>query len=441
MIIGNGPVITGDPENPFIECGAVHIEGDTIVAVGEDSQIRAAHPDSEYVDVAGRVIMPGLINAHTHAYSHYARGMAASEQGTTFTGVLEKLWWKLDRLLELEDVELNTSTTFLESIRNGVTTVIDHHSSPFAVPGSLRTQAEASRALGIRASLCYETSDRDGAEILEQQIAENVSFMKETQDSPDDLVKGLFGVHASFTVSQDTLERCAAAVRDAGVAGFHIHTAEGPEDEPHSEGLCGKRIVERFNDFGLLGDQTILVHCVHVNESEMDLIKATDTSVVTNPHSNMGNAVGVTKVVEMLRKGIRCGLGTDAYLADMLQSASVAKIAQSNRLADPTVGFMEAATLLFQNNPAIAGKYWKKPLGVLKAGAYADIITQSYVPQTPMHGGNTLGHLLFGMTGALTNDTMVAGRWVMRDRQIVTVDEARILARSRERAPRVWAQM
>ena len=439
MIIGNGPVITHDPDNPFIENGAVQIEGDTIVAVGPDSELRGAGGD--YVDVEGRVILPGLINCHTHAYSHYARGMAASEQGTTFTGVLEKLWWKLDRLLEMEDVELNTSTTFLESVRNGVTTVIDHHSSPFAVPGSLQTQAEAARALGVRASLCYETSDRDGQEILAQQIEENVSFMKEVNGGDQDLIKGLFGIHASFTVSQDTLERCAAALKDAGQSGFHVHTAEGPEDEPNSEGVCGKRIVDRFNDFGMLGDQTILVHCVHLNEAEMDLIKETDTSVVTNPHSNMGNAVGTTKVTEMMRKGIRIGLGTDAYLADMLQSASVVKIAQSNRLLDPTVGFMEAATTLFQNNPAICGKYWKKPLGVLKAGAYADIITQSYVPQTPMDGSNAFGHLLFGMTGALTNDTMVAGQWLMRDRKIVTVDEERILARSRERAPRIWAQM
>jgi cytosine/adenosine deaminase-related metal-dependent hydrolase len=205
--------------------------------------------------------------------------------------------------------------------------------------------------------------------------------------------------------------------------------------------LTRKRIVERFADFGMLGPESILVHCVHINEAEMDLIKDTDTSVVTNPHSNMGNAVGLTKVTEQLRKGIRIGLGTDAYLADMFQSASVAKIAQSHRLGDPTVGFGEAATLLLANNPAIAGKFWSKPLGVLKPGAYADLISVWYVPQTPMTGANTVGHILFGMSGAMTNDTMVGGRWIMRDRKIQTVDEHAILARSRERAPRVWAQM
>lgn len=442
MIIGNGPVITNDPAAPFVDNGAILVRDNVIEAIGTVSELRAAYPHEPFHDVAGRVIMPGLINAHTHAYSHYARGLAPSEQGSTFTGVLEKMWWKLDRLLETEDVELNTSTTFLESIRAGVTTVIDHHSSPHAVPGSLAAQAKAARELGIRASLCYETSDRDGAEILDQQIEENIAFMMEANDGSQDLIHGLFGIHASFTVSQQTLERCAAAVRDAGVpGGFHVHTAEGPEDEPHCEGLTRQRIVQRFADFGMLGPESILVHCVHINEAEMDLIKDTDTSVVTNPHSNMGNAVGLTKVTEQLRKGIRVGLGTDAYLADMFQSASVVKIAQSHRLQDPTVGFGEAATLLFQNNPAIAGKFWSKPVGVLKPGAYADLITVWYVPQTPMTGANTVGHILFGMSGAMTNDTMVAGRWVMRDRKIQTVDEHRILARSRERAPRVWAQM
>ncbi len=441
MIITGGPVITNDPDQPFFESGAVKVDGDTIVAVGPADQIRA-DADEETVDVQGRVIMPGLINAHTHAYSHYARGLAPSEAGSTFTGVLEKMWWKLDRLLEMEDVELNTSTTFLESIRCGVTTIIDHHSSPFAVRGSLATQAKAARELGIRASLCYETSDRDGADILTQQIEENVSFMKEADADETDLIKGLFGIHASFTVSEETLERCAGAVADAGVSGgFHVHTAEGPEDEPHCEGLTGKRIVERFADHGMLGPNSILVHCVHIDEGEMDLVKDTDTSIVTNPHSNMGNAVGTTKLTELLRKGIRCGLGTDAYLADMFASASVAKIAQSHRLGDPRAGFGEAATALFVNNPAIAGQFWSKPVGVLKPGAYADLISVWYIPQTPMSAANTLGHILFGMSGAMTNDTMVGGRWVMRDRTILTVDEHAILARSRERAPRVWARM
>lgn len=440
MIIGNGALITNDPALPFLSDGAVLVDGDTVAAVGPTAALRAEHPGEPFVDVAGRVIMPGLVNAHDHAYSHYARGMAVSNPTRDFEEILTNLWWRLDRLLELEDVELNTATTFLECIRNGVTTVFDHHSSPSAITGSLHRQAQVARELGIRASLCYETSDRDGEDVFAAAVAENVDFMRAVNDAEQDQVKGMFGLHASFTVSQRSLERCAAAVQGV-TGGFHVHTAEGPGDEPDSQRRYGKRIVERFADTGILGPDSFAVHCVHATEDEWDLLKATDTTVIHNPHSNMGNAVGAAAIVAGLAKGVRVGLGTDAYTQDMFASASVAKVLASHRENDPTVGFGQALTMLLENNPAIAGRFFRKPVGVLAAGAYADLITLEYTSHTPMNGQNTGGHILFGMSGRQVNDTMVAGRWVMRDRTVLTVDEERICARSRERAPRVWARM
>ena len=443
MIVGNGPVITNDPANPFVADGAVVLRDNVIEAVGPLEQLRAAYPQEQVHDVDGRVIMPGLINAHTHAYSHYARGMGVSGPTRDFVEILENLWWRLDRLLTLEDVELNTTTTFIESIRNGVTTVFDHHSSPGAVEGSLFTQAEVARRLGIRASLCYETSDRDGVEVFDQAVAENVSFMKAMntgEGAQQDLVKGLFGVHASFTMSQASLERCVAE-KDGVPGGFHVHTAEGPGDEPDSVDKYGTRIVERFHGLGMLGPESIAVHCVHATDHELDLLVDTDTTMVHNPHSNMGNAVGGAPVVEALAKGVRCGLGTDAYTADMFASASVAKILQSHRLGDPTVGFGQAIELLFGNNPRIAAQHFAKPVGLLAPGAYADLITLDYDPITPLSAGSYAGHILFGMSGRMVNDTMVDGRWVMRDRVIQTLDEAQVNARSRAAAPRIWAQM
>ena len=190
MIIGNGPVITNDPANPFVADGAVVVQGDSIVAVGPAAEIRAAHPAEAMVDVGGRVIMAGLINAHTHAYSAYARGMAVHQPTGDFTEILENLWWRLDRLLTLEDVELNAGTTFIECIRNGVTTVFDHHSSPNAVSGSLQTVADVAARIGIRTSLCYETSDRDGAVVFAAAIEENASFMKKVNTGEQDMRQG-----------------------------------------------------------------------------------------------------------------------------------------------------------------------------------------------------------------------------------------------------------
>jgi putative selenium metabolism protein SsnA len=440
MIIDNGPVITNDPANPFVPNGAVVVHGDSIVAVGPAAEIHTAHPGEDTVDVGGRVIMAGLINAHTHAYSAYARGMAVHQPTRNFTEILENLWWRLDRLLTLEDVELNASTTFIESIRNGVTTVFDHHSSPNAVSGSLQTMADVAGRLGIRTSLCYETSDRDGAAVLAAAIEENALFMKKVNTDEQDMVNGLFGLHASFTLSEESLD-AACAAKEGIAGGFHVHVAEAVGDEADSEAKYGKRVVQRLDDHGMLGPETIAAHCVHANPDELGLLRDTDTTIVHNPHSNMGNAVGVASVVDMLGRGLRVGLGTDAYTADILASAQVAKILQSDHLADPTVGFGQALQLAFVNNPQICAKFFRKDLGILKAGAYADLITLDYLPFTPLTAESAGGHILFGMSGAQVNDTMVNGAWVMRDRDILTVDEAAIFAHSTQRAPRIWAQM
>ena len=440
MIISNGPVITQDPANPFVADGAVVVQGDSIVAVGPADEIRAAYPGDEMVDVGGRVIMPGLINAHTHAYSAYARGMAVHQPTRDFTEILENLWWRLDRLLTLEDVQLNAGTTFIECIRNGVTTVFDHHSSPHAVSGSLQTMADVAGRIGIRTSLCYETSDRDGAGVFAAAIEENTSFMKTVNTGEQDMVKGLFGLHASFTLSEASLD-AARAAKEGISGGFHIHVAEGPGDEVDSQAKYGKSIAQRLDDHGILGPETIAAHCIHADPDELELLKASDTNVVHNPHSNMGNAVGVAPVVDMLARGLRVGLGTDAYTADILASAQVAKILQSDHLADPTAGFGQALQLAFVNNPKICANFFRKDLGVLKAGAYADLITLAYKPSTPLDAESAGGHILFGMSGSQVTDTMVNGAWVMRDRDILTVDEAAIFARSTERAPRIWEQM
>ncbi len=440
MIIGNGPVLTNDPAHLFVEGGAVVVHGDTIAAVGPLEELRTAYPDDELVDVGGRLVMPGVINAHTHAYSAYARGMAVHRPTRDFTEILENLWWRLDRMLELEDVELNAATTFVESIRNGVTTVIDHHSSPNAVTGSLQTMAAVAREVGIRTVLCYEASDRDGEQVLAAALAENAEFMRAANTDEQDLVKGLFGLHAAFTLSDGSLD-AAARAKDGLAGGFHIHVAEGPVDETDSLARHGTRIVTRLHDHGILGPGTIAAHCVHADDAELDLLLETDTSIVHNPHSNMGNAVGVAPVVDMLRRGLRVGLGTDAYTADLFASAQVAKILQSSHLLDPTVGFGEAVSALFANNPRICAQYFAKPVGVLAPGAYADLITLDYRPFTPFTGDTAWGHVIFGMSGALVRDAMVAGAWAMRDREILGLDEARVQARSTERARRVWAEL
>lgn len=441
MIIGNGKIITNDASNPFIENGAVYISDNMIKEVGTTNDIKTAHPQAEFHDARGMVIMPGMINSHTHIYSAFARGMAVSGPGNDFGEILEHTWWKLDRKLALEDCKLNAYTTYIESIRNGVTTVIDHHSSPYAAENSLFVIAEAAKDLGIRTSLCYEVSDRDGEEILEKEIKENIDFIKHTlKDDNGDMIKGLFGLHASFTVSEETLEKCTKAMQGLD-AGYHVHVAEGYTDQVDSVRKYGKRIVERFEDAGILGPKTIAVHCIHTNKREWEILRDTDTNVAHNPESNMGNAVGASPVVQMLQTGVRVGLGTDAYTNDMFESMKVANILQRHHNVDPTVGFMDAINMQLVNNPLIVANYFNQPLGVIKPGAYADIITVDYHPMTPLNGNNTFGHILFGFQGAMVQDTMINGKFVMKNRQILPVDAEKIYADSAAHAAKIWPGM
>ncbi|MDO5714307.1 MAG: putative aminohydrolase SsnA [Tissierellia bacterium] len=440
MLIGNGKLITNDVNNPYIEDGAIYFKDGIIEKIGKTEDLRKEYPEEEFVDVKNRVIMPGLINAHTHIYSAFARGMAVSKPTRNFIEILENQWWALDKKLTVQDAKYNAFQTMIESVRNGVTTVFDHHASPFHIRESLFALAEAAKELGIRGDFCYEVSDRDGEKIADEGIRENIEFIKAYNNDEQDMIRGHFGLHASFTVSDKTMDKIKTEMEGLH-AGYHVHTAEGIEDEYDSLKKYGKRVVERFQDWDILGPKTMCIHCCNVSAKEIQILRDTKTLAVHNPESNMGNAVGVTPVLKMLEEGIVLGLGTDAYTNDMFESMKVAKILQSHHHADPTVGFGESLVMQMENNPKITGAFFDKELGILKEGSYADIITLDYKPYTPLNGNTIGGHILFGMSGRLVNDTIINGKFVMKDREIVTVDEDKIFAESMKRAPEIWKEL
>lgn len=437
MLLTNLSLYTNDAAHPFFDDGAVLVADGLIKAVGTRQELVQAHPGTAQVDLQGRLVMPGLINAHTHIYSAYARGMAVGRPTRDFLEILENLWWALDKQLTLEDCRLNAYQTLIESIHCGVTTVFDHHASPFHIEGSLFAIAEVARELGIRADLCYELSDRDGLAVRDAGIAENAAFIRHCSAHPEELLRAHFGLHASFTLSDESLEKVAKAMQGLD-SGIHCHTAEGLADELDAVRKHGCRVVERLQRFNLLNERSMLIHLCHLNPREMDIMADAGVVAVHNPQSNMGNAVGRTPLVQLLERNILTGIGTDAYTTDMFISAGAAKTLLSHALADPTKGFAEALTLLMQNNPAIASRFFGKPIGVLKPGAAADLIALEYTPFTPLDGQTFGGHLLFGLAGRMCKDSMVAGRFVMREGRILGVDEQAVAARSRERAQEVW---
>ncbi|MBU4484123.1 amidohydrolase family protein, partial [bacterium] len=301
MLVKNGTVVCPDR---IIADGAVYIENGIIADIGEKSTFEKKYKD-DHVDACGGLIMPGLINTHMHFYSTFARGMSLDgKSATNFVEILEKLWWRLDKKLTEEDIYYSALIPLIESVKCGTTTIIDHHASPFAVEGSLELLAKAVEEIGLRASLCYEISDRDGKEIADSGIAENVRFIKEHKGS--DVLSGLMGLHASFTISDETLEKAVSEASSLNV-GCHVHVAEDKADLDDSKSKYEMGVVERLNSRGVLGPNTIAGHCIHISDKEIDLLADTKTNVVHNPESNMNNAVGCARVIDMFKKNVLVG--------------------------------------------------------------------------------------------------------------------------------------
>ncbi|MGN2370423.1 putative aminohydrolase SsnA [Clostridium cagae] len=441
LLVGNGRVITQDNKEPYLEDGCIAIKDNMILEVGNTDELKEKYKDYEFIDAEEKVIMPGLINTHHHIYSAFARGLTLNNPPSkSLIDILENVWWKIDKKLTLEDVKYSAYTTLIECVKNGVTTVFDHHASPMSASRSLFTIADAATHLGIRGVYAYEVSDRDGDEILNEGIEENVNFIKASNEREDDMVKGMFGMHASFTLSDESLKKCVNSIKGLD-AGYHIHAAEGIDDLNHCLKNNNKRVIERLNDFGILGEKTICAHCIHINKREIDILKETNTNVVNNPESNMGNAVGCAPVMEMMKNEVVVGLGTDGYTSDMFESMKVENIIHKHNLCNSNVGFVETNKMLFENNRNIAGKYFTKPLGILKEGAYADLIIVDYNPLTPMNENNLNGHIIFGMNGRGVDTTIIDGKVIMQNRKIMTLDEKETLKKSREISGQLWSNI
>lgn len=438
ILIGNGRVFTRDENNPYIENGAVLIDGKVIKEIGKTDDLKAKYPDAQYKDAKGRLVMPGFINPHMHYYSTFARGMFLDNPpATMFSDILKGLWWRLDRALTLEDVYYSAAMPMIEQIKSGVTTVIDHHASAYAVEGSLFKIADAAREFGIRSNLCYETSDRDGEAIAKAGIKENADFIKYCNEQKDDMIKGLFGFHASMTVSDKTLDESLAAAANVN-GGFHVHCAEGIEDVADSLAKYNQRVIERWYKRGVLNEKSIAVHCIHLSSDEIDMLKESNVAVIHNPESNMGNAVGIAPILEMMKRGVLVGLGTDGYTADMTESYKVANIIHKHVNKLPSVGWTEPPQMLFDNNRKIVNRFIDGTTGILKEGAYADIIIVDYKGPTPVNETNLNSHILFGVTGRNVDTTIINGRIVMDERKLVDIDEDRVAAKSVELAQKLW---
>jgi putative selenium metabolism protein SsnA len=438
LLIGPGTVFTPDR---MVERGGVLLAGGRVAAVGPFSALRAHNRGGKVLDARDGLILPGLLNAHTHLYSSLARGMAVpGEPARNFVQLLERLWWRLDKRLDAEDVEVSALAGLVDCVRSGVTTIVDHHASPNACPGSLDRIRRAAERVGVRASLCYEVSDRDGPDAAREGLAENVRFARALRARPSRDVAALFGIHALFTVSDRTLRACVDAACAEGL-GLHVHVAEDTADVRHNVARHGQRVVERLHRHGALGPRTLAAHCVHVDRHEIGLLARTGTLVAHNPESNMGNAVGFAPVFDLLARGVTVGLGTDGYTADVLRELKVASLIQRHATGDPRRGWAEVRRIALEHTPALASAVFADRIGRLERGFAGDVVVLDYPSPTPLHPANLLGHLLFGIDARHVTSVVARGRVLMRDRRLLTVDERAVMARARRQAERLWKKV
>ncbi len=437
MLITNATLITWGAENCLLPGHALLIDGDRIADFGPQRDLSAKYPDAKTLDARGQLVMPGNLCAHTHFYGAFARGLAIpGDPPKDFPEILARLWWQLDKALTLEDVRSSALVCLVDAVKHGTTTLIDHHASPNAIDGSLDVIAEAVRQAGLRACLCYEVTDRDGAELMQAGVAENVRFIKAQAAQPDPQIAATFGLHASLTLSDASLEACRAAHAD----GFHIHVAEHEADEYDSVKKSRARVVDRLHRLGVLGRRTIAAHCVHIDPLEAAVLRDTGTWVTHQPRSNMNNAVGAANVEGLLRLGVAVALGNDGFSNAMWEEWKAAYLYHKAAHRDPRrAGGQAIVDMAVAHNAALAGVFFPQaPLGVLAPGAFADLIFVDYHPTTPLSAGNLPWHILFGFEPSMVTTTIGSGRVLMQDRQLLFLDEAAITARSRELAAKVW---
>ena len=384
------------------------------------------------INLEGKLVLPGFVNAHTHLYSSLSRGMPMPAIApTNFLEILEKVWWKLDVSLDDEAIYYSALIGAIDAIKCGTTTLVDHHASPSSIKGSLDLIKKAMKQVGMRGVLCYEVTDRGGKKKRDEGLEENERFIE--RNKTDEHFRGYVGAHAAFTMSDESLHLCGemAAKHKTGV---HIHVSEDVCDVKDAEVKYKSTVLDRLTPHKILKKETILAHCVHLTTNEFKTSHDNECWLVHNPRSNMNNRVGYAKVHQF---GDKLALGTDGFPADMLEEAKFAFHKKRDSHNDDNIDYVKLIT----GGQRLISDIFGKNFGTFKKGSVADLVVMNYNEPTPMKKENLLGHYLFGMQSAMVESVMVGGKWVMKNRKILGVDEKKVLAKSQEVAKKLWKKM
>ncbi|MHA1990413.1 MAG: putative aminohydrolase SsnA [Candidatus Hodarchaeales archaeon] len=441
IYINNATILTMNPSNEVINDGALVIEGNKIEKVGLSKDLDKDYSSCETViDAFGKIVLPGMTCGHMHFYSAFATGMPLPPFPKGFVEVLENLWWKLDKALLKDAVYYSALLGYLQAVKHGTTTVIDHHASPSYISGSLNLIEKAAREINVRSNLCYEVTDRNGHEEAIEGLKENEEFIKKHHNNQDKLVTGLLGLHASFTLEDTTLE-LAKEITKKYDTGVHIHVAEGKADVDHAKKNFNITPVKRLDKFELLNNKSVLAHCIHVEEGDYAILKQNLPNIMHQPRSNMNNAVGTLDIWKLLDNSIPFGLGTDGMSADMKAELIVGALIHKHQGQNNTIGSQEVVDALFKVNPKVVNRLFDIQTGKIMEKNQADVIISNYFPKSPVDDNNVTGHILFGTIHESINTTIVDGRIVYQDNKLMNVNEPDIMKKAQGIAVDTWNRL
>ncbi|MBC8257742.1 MAG: amidohydrolase family protein [SAR324 cluster bacterium] len=432
-LLKNLNIINPCNEPAFIENAFVAIGGESIESVGKDK------PSGSFDvvhDLHDKIALPGMINAHHHLYSALAVGMPLPKGNpTNFTEILQEVWWKMDLALDRDSTQACFESGLLDSLKAGTTTVIDHHCSPSFIEGSLTLLAESAEKFGMNSSVAFEITDRNGPEKFEASLQENIAAVQKYGDNP--YVHPLIGLHASFTLSDDSLHKIRQSVEPLKSWGIHIHVSEDKADEEDAIKKGYASVLKRLEKFDLLNENAMIIHGLHISEADLSLLKKYKLQFVHNPSSNANNRVGMAPNINLDQ--LRSGLGTDGMQGNMLREGKEGMLIRSSHLS----GGAESANylqLLFENNPAIASKLFNKKLGKILPEYQADLAIFDYHPRTPITESTIFGHIFFGLS-SLPSEVMTRGVFSIRDYQLQNISEKEIKANAALQAARLWSHL
>ena len=406
-----------------------------------DKKIERVGPMSSFkdngyqiIDGKGQLLLPNFVCNHAHIYSIFARGLSLPFHPNNFLEILEQMWWKMD-------VQIDNETTFYsgicagkEFIENGVTTIIDHHASGLNITKSL-TQLKKSLvdALGLRAILCFETSDRYP---VDKCIKENSSFIKKYKNEH---IAGLFGIHASMTLSDKTL---ASIGRHLNGAPIHIHVAESQMDEEDSFEKYNTTIMERLEKHNLVNENSLIVHGVTISDKELEIMKKHNAYMVVNTTSNMNNAVGLPNVTNYLKHGIKVLVGNDGLSSNMANEyMNVLYTAHLYNGTPLALGLSEVLEMI-NNSYEYVGKMLNIKLGKIEKDYEADFMLLPYKPFTKMDQTNAFGHIFYGIYPALKpNDVYASGRCLLKNRKITLKKVTELYDKSIKVSENLWIKI